>query len=140
MNLISKDIFSRLMTTSGNKNLNNLSKELGYTESWGASTKKRNGIPYEACAQISEKHNVSMDYLLYGIENKRQEIGIDLNELKFSVAEGVFRLIQMKMIEANEGVKISIIADAITNEIKSHFDIIDTKIKKGDTGVFLMVL
>ena len=121
MNMISKDIFSRLMTITGINTLTGLSKELGYTENWGTTTRKRGGIPFEACAQISEKHNVSMDYLLYGIDNERKEL--DVNDLKVAVTEGLFTLIQLKLMEPAEGVKISTMATAITDEIITSCDI-----------------
>ncbi len=121
MRMISKDIFSRLMTTTGINTLTGLSKDLGYTENWGTTTRKRGGIPFEACAQISEKHNVSMDFLLYGIDNERKEL--DVNDLKVAVTEGLFTLIQMKLMEPAEGVKISTMATAITDEIITSCDI-----------------
>ena len=121
MRMISKDIFSRLMTTTGINTLTGLSKELGYTENWGTTTRKRGGIPFEACAEISEKHNISMDYLLYGIDNERKEL--DVNDLKVAVTEGLFTLIQLKLMEPAEGVKISAMATAITEEIITSCDI-----------------
>ncbi len=121
MHMISKDIFSRLMDITGINTLTGLSKELGYTENWGTTTRKRGGIPFEACAQISEKHNVSMDFLLYGIDNERKEL--DVNDLKVAVTEGLFTLIQLKLMEPAEGVKISTMATAITDEIITNCDI-----------------
>ena len=126
MRMISKDIFSRLMTTTGINTLTGLSKDLGYTENWGTTTRKRGGIPFEACAQISEKHNISMDFLLYGIDNERKEL--DVNDLKVAVTEGLFTLIQLKLMEPAEGVKISTMATAITDEIITSCDI-DKKIE-----------
>lgn len=126
MRMISKDIFSRLMDITGINTLTGLSKELGYTENWGTTTRKRGGIPFDACAQISEKHNVSMDFLLYGIDNERKEL--DVNDLKVAVTEGLFTLIQLKLMEPAEGVKISTMATAITDEIITSCDI-NEKIK-----------
>lgn len=131
MLLNSEEIFKRLMTTCKTKTLKELSEYLGYKYNWATTTKKREGIPFEACAKVFEKKGISMDYLLYGIENNRNDIKI--SELKMSIAEGVFTLIQLKMIETTEGVKISMIADEITKEIRNHFDIkdIDNQEKTG---------
>jgi len=119
--MISEDIFSRLLLVSGEKNLNGLSKILGKTESWAASTKKRKGIPFEACAEIAKTHSVSMDYLLFGI--KTEEAKLDINEIKVSITEGIFASIQQEMIVLNEGIKISTIANAIANEIIENCDL-----------------
>ncbi|MBA6255008.1 MULTISPECIES: hypothetical protein [unclassified Colwellia] len=121
MQMISKDIFSRLLSTSGITTLTALSNDLGYNENWGTTTRKRGSIPYEACSKVSQKFNVSMDYLLYGIDNARKKM--DINELKVSVTEGIFAAVQQEMITLNKGVKISTMANMITNEIIENCDI-----------------
>jgi hypothetical protein len=113
--MISKDIFSRLLITTEIKTLTGLSKELGYTENWGTTTRKRGGIPYEACSKVSELHNISMDYLLYGIDNERKEINTD--EVRIAVTEGIFSAIQSNLITISKDVKISHVSDVITSEI-----------------------
>lgn len=125
MQMISKDIFSRLMMTTEIKTLTGLSKELGYTENWGTTTRKRGGIPYEACSKVSETHNISMDYLLYGIDNERKEI--DINEIKIAITEGVFAAITVNMITLEKDVKISQVTDIITSEIKESLNIKNEK-------------
>jgi hypothetical protein len=122
MNMISKDIFFRLMKISNIDSLKDLSESLGYKQNWATSTRKRNTIPYEACALIAEKHECSMDYLLYGIENSNK---VDINELKLSVTEGVFAAIQADMIVLNKDVKISHVTETITSEIKEACNIND---------------
>lgn len=123
MNMISKDIFFRLMKVSNIDSLKDLSENLGYKQNWATSTRKRNSIPYEACALIAEKHNCSMDYLLYGVEDKLEKI--DINELKLSVTEGIFSAIQTDMIKLNKDVKISHVTEIITSELKDVCNISD---------------
>jgi len=113
MPLNSNEIFSRLLELYKTNKVNELSVLLGYTDSWGASTKKRGGIPYEACVIASHKFDVSMDYILFGKENN----SIDINELKISVTEGIFAAVQNEMIVLSKDVKISTMANIITSEI-----------------------
>ena len=115
MNMISKDIFMRLMEVNKINSLKKLSNEYGFTDNWATTTRKREGIPFEICAKTAEKFNVSMDYLLYGIDDSKK---IDINELKISITEGIFAAIQTDMITLNKDVKISHITDVITSDIK----------------------
>lgn len=123
MSLNSNEIFSRLLLLFKTKKMNELSILLGYKESWGAATRKRGGIPFEACVIASEKFNVSMDSLLFDTKADRKEI--DINELKLSVTEGIFSAIQTELITLNKDVKISHITEVITSEIKEVCNIID---------------
>ena len=115
MSLNSNEIFSRLLELFQTEKMNELSILLGYKESWGAATRKRAGIPFDACVMASEKMNVSMDYLLFGTSIDDNEI--DINELKLSVTEGVFAAIHTDMIILNKDVKISQVTEIITSEI-----------------------
>ena len=125
----SKDIFYRLMDTSNIPSLKKLSNKYGYTDNWATTTKQREGIPFELCVKIALEYKVSVDYLLFGIDKTPNKI--DINELKLSVAEGLFTLIQLNMIKPEKDVKISVLADAITSEITKN-DLIETsnEIKK----------
>ncbi|MEW6995974.1 hypothetical protein AADZ84_17200 [Colwelliaceae bacterium MEBiC 14330] len=113
MELISNDIFLRLMKENKAKTLKELSNIYGYSDNWATLTKKRDGIPFEACAITAKKFNLSMDYLLFGKENN----SIDINELKTSITEGIFSAVQCDMIELKKDVKISTIANLITSEL-----------------------
>ena len=117
--MISKDIFFRLMKENNAKTLKELSNMYGYKDNWATTTRKREGIPFEACAMTSEKFDVSMDYLLFGKENNT----IDVNELKTSITEGIFAMMQTDMIVLNKDVKISTMANIITSEIIENCDI-----------------
>ena len=121
MLLNSKEIFFRLMELYKITKMNEFSVHIGYKESWGAATRKREGIPYDACVKASIEHGVSMDYLLFGTTS--EEKNVDANDLKVAVTEGIFTLIQLKMMEPAEGVKISTMATAITDEIITSCDI-----------------
>jgi hypothetical protein len=122
MNMISKDIFMRLMEVNKINSLKQLSNEYGFTDNWATTTRKREGIPFEICAKTAIKYNVSMDYLIFGIENSNK---VDINELKLSVTEGVFAAIQADMIVLNKDVKISHVTETITSEIKEACNIND---------------
>ena len=119
MSLNSNEIFSRLLELFKTKKMNELSILLGYKESWGAATRKRSGIPFDACVITAEKFGVSMDYLLYGKESN----SIDINELKTSITEGIFAMMQSDMIVLNKDVKISTMANIITSEIVENCEI-----------------
>ena len=69
-----------------------------------------------------------MDYLVFGINNPDNMI--DLNELRTSVTEGLFTLIQLDMLVPGKDVKISTMADAITSEITTNCDIETTSKNK----------
>ena len=55
---------------------------------------------------------------------------LDVNDLKVAVTEGLFTLIQLKLMEPAEGVKISTMATAITDEVIASCDIKTKKIIK----------
>jgi hypothetical protein len=123
MTLNSNEIFERLLTLYETKKLNELSIKLGFKKNWGSSVKNRGSIPFEACTKACEEFNVSMDYLIYGIEDKIEKT--DINELKLSVTEGIFSAIQTDMITLNKDVKISHVTDVITSEIKDVCNVND---------------
>ena len=127
MTMISKDIFFRLMEENNAKTLKELSNMYGYKDNWATTTRKREGIPFEACAMTSEKFGVSMDYLLFG-EDKNS---MDINELKTSITEGIFAIMQSDMIVLSKDVKISTMANIITSEIVENCDIkMSAKVKR----------
>jgi hypothetical protein len=129
MLLNSEDIFFRLMSTCKTSTLKELSEMLGYKYNWATTTKKREVIPYEACSIVVEKFGTSMDYLLYGIDNSPNKV--DINELQISITEGIFAAVQQEMIVLNKDIKISTMANMITNEIIENCNIdIQENIKK----------
>lgn len=117
MPMISKDIFIRLMNVYNVDTLKELSETLGFKQNWATSTRKREGIPFEACAIASEKMNVSMDYLLFG--ESVDENGIDISKLKISVTEALFTVIQTDMITLGKDIKITDVIESITSEVAS---------------------
>lgn len=117
MLLNSNDIFSRLLELYETQKMNELSTLLGYKESWGAATRKRGGIPYEACVNAAEKFNVSMDFLLFGNDEEELSLGKNVNKLKQSITDGVFKAIQKGVITPAEEVSISEITQTILNEM-----------------------
>jgi len=121
MLLNSEDIFLRLMSTSQASTLKELSEMLGYKYNWATTSKKREVIPYEACSIAVDKFKTSMDFLLYGTDNTPQKV--DINELKISITEGIFAAVQQEMITLNKNVKISTMANMITNEIIENCEI-----------------
>lgn len=66
---------------------------------------------------LGSQYQISIDYLLFGIE--RDEDKISINELKLLVAEGLFKLIQEKMITKPADIKVSSLAEVIANECQS---------------------
>jgi hypothetical protein len=128
MLLNSEDIFLRLMSICQTSTLKELSEMLGYKYNWATTSKKREVIPYEACSIAVEKFNTSMDFLLYGIDHTPKKM--DINELKISITEGIFAAVQQEMITLNKNVKISTMANMITNEIIENCDIETQDTKK----------
>ncbi|MCP4988319.1 MAG: hypothetical protein GY928_20405 [Colwellia sp.] len=115
------------MNACNAKTLKELSNMYGYKDNWATTTRKREGIPFEACAITAEKYNLSMDYLLFGKDRN----SIDINELKTSITEGIFSAVQCEMIELKKDVKISTIANLITSELIENDDVrIDKDRKK----------
>jgi len=115
MSLNSEAVFSRLMLVTGAKTLSALSEALGYKYNWATTSKKREVIPYDACHLTAIKYDVSMDYLLYGTDKESNKI--DFNSMRIAIAEGVFSAVQLEMIMLKKGVKVSTIANVITNEL-----------------------
>jgi hypothetical protein len=107
------------MKINNAKTLKELSNTYGYSDNWATLTRKREGIPTEACAITAEKFGVSMDYLLLGKENN----SIDINLLKTSITEGIFAAIQSDMIVLSKDVKISTMTNVITSEIVENCNI-----------------
>jgi hypothetical protein len=64
--------------------------ETGYKDNWATTTKKREGIPYEACVLVSRKFNVTMDYLLFGVDILEDNLDSKLINAVFT---GVFCLL-----------------------------------------------
>ena len=116
-----KDIFSRLLDTTGSKTMTGLSELLGYQINWATTMKKRNSIPFEACAKVSEEYGVTIDFLLTG--KKVDKAYIDKNDLKVAITEGLFTTIQTELISLNEGAKISTVANAICDEVVESLNI-----------------
>ena len=74
-----------------------------------------------------------MDYLIFGGVNTSNSL--DVNELKLSITEGLFYTIQTDLIKLNDGIKISTITNAITNEIIENNEIKTTEETNKSTKV-----
>jgi len=122
------EIFDRILNTCKIKNLKELSIHFGYKENWASSTRSRKTIPWDICLKIAIEYNLSIDFLVFGIENSSNKIDID--ELKTPINEGVFNSIQAELIELKEGVKISNIVKTITSEISEHYDVQEVNLTK----------
>ena len=79
------------------------------------------------------EHDLSMDYLIFGGVNTSNSL--DVNELKLSITEGLFYTIQTDLIKLNDGIKISTITNAITNEIIENNEIKTTEETNKSTKV-----
>ena len=79
------------------------------------------------------EHDLSMDYLIFGSVSTSNSL--DVNELKLSITEGLFYTIQTDLIKLNDGIKISTITNAITNEIIENNEIKTTEEAKKSTKV-----
>lgn len=121
MELDSKEVFERLQKAFGINTLTGLSKALGNQSNWATLARKRGAIPYEACVIASEKFGISIDYLLTGRELEKAYI--DKNDLKIAVTEGLFTTIQTELISLNDGAKISMVANAICDEVVESLNI-----------------
>ena len=121
MPLNSEEIFLRLMSACNTKTLKKLSEQLGYRYNWATTTRNRNVVPWEACAKVSQEKGISLDYLIFGSEQNNN--ALDGNELRLSIAEGLFAAIQTNMISLEKDVKISHITEIITSEIKEGCNI-----------------
>jgi hypothetical protein len=133
MNCNVDEIFKRILSACNLKNLKEISLFFGYKENWASNTRTRNVIPWEICLKVAIEHNLSMDYLLFGETSTSNSLNV--NELKLSITEGLFYTIQADLMTLNDGVKISTITNAITNEIIENNDIKTTEEVKKTTKV-----
>ena len=114
MSMISKDIFLRLMNTCDVKTLKELSNKYGYKDNWATTTRKREGIPLDICAKVSKEKGVTMDYLLFGSQAESS----DINKLRQSITDGIFRAIKTDMVTLDENARISDITEIIMTELR----------------------
>jgi hypothetical protein len=133
MNYDVAEIFDRILNACKIKNLKELSIYFGYKENWASSTRTRKTIPWDICLKVAIEHDLSMDYLIFGGLNASNSL--DVNELKLSITEGLFYTIQTDLIKLNDGVKISTITNAITNEIIENNEIKTTEETNKSTKV-----
>jgi hypothetical protein len=130
MQLNSKEIFSRLLKVFGTDKMNYLSRELGYKESWAATTRTRGGIPLEACVIATQRFNVTMDYLLLGIREEyegNEEFDNDITILKQSITDAIHRSEKFGILTINDDWSTSAITDQIIGEIRTTFKETDNK-------------
>jgi len=118
MSLNSNEIFSRLLKLFKTQKMNELSVFLGYKESWGAATRKRGGIPFEACVIATEKFDITMDYLLFG--EKKNDSKQDIDQLRGSITDSIYELIDSGIITKNEKIGISFITEHIMQKLKNE--------------------
>jgi hypothetical protein len=116
-------IFERLLKIREFKTLKELSVNYGYQKNWASNCRLKGTIPWDVCLKISIEYKLSIDYLVFGINENSNKV--DINELKLSVTEGVFAAIQADMIVLNKDVKISHVTETITSEIKEACNIND---------------
>lgn len=129
MNVDTTEIFKRLLNVCNIKTLKDFSLHFGYKENWASNCRIKNTIPWDVCLKVAIEKKLSIDYFIFG--DGKDSNKIDINELKLSVAEGLFTLIQLDMIKPEKDVKISVLADAITSEItKSELIETSNEIKK----------
>ena len=133
MNCNVDDIFKRILSACNLKNLKEISLFFGYKENWASNTRTRNVIPWEICLKVAIEHDLSMDYLIFGSVSTSNSL--DVNELKLSITEGLFYTIQTDLIKLNDGIKISTITNAITNEIIENNEIKTTEETNKSTKV-----
>ena len=84
-------VLTRLSELYGVNQLKELSLALGYDKSWATNTKRRGGIPYDACAKAVEEFKVSFDFLIYGDEKSNlptDQIQIPFYEISASAGSG----------------------------------------------------
>ena len=132
MQLNSKEIFSRLLKVFGTDKMNYLSRELGYKESWAATTRTRGGIPLEACVIATQKFNVTMDYLLLGTGEEYEgyeEFDNDITVLKQSINDVLNRSEKFGILTINDDWRTSAITDQIIDEMRRVFNDTENKDK-----------
>jgi len=112
-------IFERLLNVCKIKTLKDLSKKYEYQDHWATNTRRRGTIPWDLCLKVALEYRLSIDYLIFGKET--DTIKINMDELKLSVTESVFKSIQTNMIELQEDVRISDVIEGITSDIEKVF-------------------
>lgn len=122
------EIFGRLLKIKNFNTLKELSIEYGYQKNWGSNSRLKGTIPWDLCLKVAIEHKISLDYLIFGKESETIKVNID--ELKLSVTESVFKAIQTNMIELQEEVRISDVIEGITSDIEKVCDIEKIKQQK----------
>ena len=117
------EIFERLLNVCKIKTLKDLSIKYEYQDHWATNTRRRGAIPWDLCLKVAIEYKLSLDYLIFGKES--DTIKVNMDELKLSVTESVFKAIQTNMIELQEDVRISDVIEGITSDIER-----DCKIEK----------
>lgn len=128
MNVNVSEIFERLLKVKEINTLKELSISYGYQHKWASNSRLKGTIPWDLCLKVAIEHKLSLDYLVFGIES--EIIKVNMDELKLSVTESVFKAIQTNMIELQEEVRISDVIEGITSDIEKVCDIERVKQQK----------
>lgn len=73
MELVSTEIIERLITACGVKNSAELARLLGHSSGVVTSWKQRNTIPYKDVYEVSRNHGYSMDWILTGEGDPKEQ-------------------------------------------------------------------
>jgi hypothetical protein len=110
-------VFDRLLQLTNAATLRELSLMFGYKQSWASNTRNKNKIPFDVCLKVAIEKKISIDYLVFGIQN---EIGVEKNiiEVNKAVVNGVFNAIEYQQIKRINEINITEIANTIVSQIR----------------------
>lgn len=74
------DVIDRLKAALHLGSDSNLSRDRGIPKTTISGWRSRDAIPYELCVQVSDETGVSLDWLLFGVENPGVGVGADAKD------------------------------------------------------------
>jgi hypothetical protein len=123
------DIFERLLEACNLKTLKELSLEFGYKTNWASNCRLKDVVPWDVCLKVAIDKKISLDYLIFGIEEEKKKIDEKSGEFNKGVLNGIFNATQYGLITPQKDVEITKIADVIINQIKHLYITDDLNIK-----------
>lgn len=111
-----EQVIESIKVIYGFKTLTNISNYFGKQSNWATQMIKKNSIPYPQIAQVSEEKGVSMDMILYGIDNPL----FNKNEFLQDLSNGISESSELGILQGIDEEKAMIAARIILKKIDKY--------------------
>lgn len=111
------DIFERLLGACNLKTLKELSLEFGYKTNWASNCRLKEVVPWDVCLKVALDKKISLDYLIFGLEEVEKTTEEKSSEFQKGIINGVFHATVHGLITPKKDVEITEIADIIHGQI-----------------------